>query len=89
VPTLAEAGVPGYDVEVWFGVVAPAATPRDVVARLNAEIQRILALPDVKERFARVGVHTIGGSPEQFAAYLQEQAEKWGKVVREAGVRVE
>jgi tripartite-type tricarboxylate transporter receptor subunit TctC len=89
VPSLAEAGVPGYDVEVWFGVVAPAATPKEIIARLNAEIQRILALPDVKGRFAQVGVRTIGGSPEQFAAYLREQTEKWGKVARDAGVRVD
>jgi tripartite-type tricarboxylate transporter receptor subunit TctC len=89
VPSLAEAGVPGYDVEVWFGVVAPAVTPKEIIARLNAEIQRILALPDVKGRFAQVGVRTIGGSPEQFAAYLREQTEKWGKVARDAGVRVD
>ena len=60
-PTLAEAGVPGYEVEVWFGVVAPAGTPKDVVAKLNGEINRILALPDVKSRFAEQGVRVIGG----------------------------
>jgi tripartite-type tricarboxylate transporter receptor subunit TctC len=89
VPTLAEAGVPGYDVEVWFGVVAPAATPREVVTRLNLEIQRILALADVQQRFAQVGVRSIGGSPEQIAAFLRAQTEQWSKVVRDAAVRLD
>jgi tripartite-type tricarboxylate transporter receptor subunit TctC len=89
VPTLAEAGVPGYDVEVWFGLVAPAATPREIVAKLNAEMDRILALPEVKSRFADQGVRTIGGPPEQFAAHLREQMAKWAKVVKDAAVRLD
>ena len=62
-PTIAESGVPGFDVEVWFGVVAPAGTPREVLQQLNAEINRALALPEVKRRFAEQGVRTIGGTP--------------------------
>ena len=89
VPTVAESGVPGYDVDVWFGVVVPAGTPKDVVTQLNAEINRALALPAVKRRFAQQGVHTAGGTPEQFAAYLQAQMTRWAKVVKDAGVRVE
>jgi tripartite-type tricarboxylate transporter receptor subunit TctC len=88
-PTVAESGVPGFDVEVWFGIVAPAGTPRDVVALLNAEINRALALPEVKRRFAEQGVRTIGGTPEQFGAYLQGQIARWAKVVKDAGVRIE
>jgi tripartite-type tricarboxylate transporter receptor subunit TctC len=89
VPTIAESGVPGFDVEVWFGVVAPAGTPRNVLERLNAEVNRVLALPEVKRRFAEQGVRTIGGTPEEFAAYLKSQMTRWAKVVQEAGVRIE
>jgi len=88
-PTIAESGVPGFDVEVWFGIVAPAGTPRDVVAQLNAEINRALALPEVRRRFAEQGVRTIGGTPEQFGAYLHGQIARWAKVVRDTGVRIE
>jgi len=87
-PSIAET-VPGYDVEVWFGVVAPARTPKALVATLNAEINRILALPEVRQRFAQQGVRAIGGTPEQFGAYLDEQMTRWAKVVKEAGVRIE
>jgi tripartite-type tricarboxylate transporter receptor subunit TctC len=88
-PTIAESGVPGFDVEVWFGVVAPAGTPRDVLQQLNAEINRALALPEVRRRFSEQGVRTIGGTPEQFGAYLQSQIKRWAKVVKDAGVRIE
>jgi len=88
-PTLAEAGVPGYDVEVWFGVVAPARTPKHVIAKLNGEINRILALPEVKTRFGEQGVRVIGGPPERLGAHLQKEMAKWAKVVKEAGVRIE
>jgi tripartite-type tricarboxylate transporter receptor subunit TctC len=88
-PTIAESGVPGFDVEVWFGVVAPAGTPHEVVRQLNAEINRALALPEVKLRFAEQGVRTIGGTPEQFGAYLHSQITRWAKVVKDAGVRIE
>ena len=88
-PTVDEAGVPGYQVSVWFGVVAPAATPKDVVARLNAEINRILALPDVKERFVQSGIDIVGGTPEQFDKHIREQVATWGKVVKDANIKVD
>lgn len=88
-PTVDEAGVPGYQVQVWFGVVAPAATPPDVVAKLNTEINRIIASADVKERFAAAGIDVVGGPAESFAAHIKEQVGTWGKVVREANIKAD
>ncbi|HET7729273.1 MAG TPA: tripartite tricarboxylate transporter substrate binding protein [Usitatibacter sp.] len=89
VPTVAEAGVAGYEVMVWFGVVAPAGTPREVIAKLNGEITRILALPDVRERFLAQGVEPVGSTPEQFGEHIRAQMAKWRKVVEDAGVKAE
>ena len=80
---------PGYQVSVWFGVVAPAATPKDVVAKLNAEINRILALPDVKERFGAAGIDIVGGAPELFDKLIREQVTTWGKVVKDANIKLD
>ena len=89
VPTIAESGVPGYDMLSAFGVLVPAKTPGPIVARLNAEINRISAMPDVKERYSREGVDPINESPAQFRTYLQAEIEKWAKVVKETGVRLD
>jgi tripartite-type tricarboxylate transporter receptor subunit TctC len=88
-PTVAEAGVPDYEVTVWFGLVAPAGTPREVVQKLNAEVQKILAMPDVRERFLAQGVEPQGSTPEQFAEHIRTQMAKWAKVVQDAGVKAE
>ncbi len=88
IPTIAET-VPGFEVVVWFGVVAPAATPRDIIVRLNTEINKILALPDVRERFLNGAVDPIGGPPERFGAHLKSEVDKWAKVVKATGARVE
>jgi tripartite-type tricarboxylate transporter receptor subunit TctC len=89
IPTVAESGVPGYEVAVWFGLVAPAGTPREIVQKLNAEVLRILAMPDVRERFVSQGVEPVGSTPEQFGEHIKSQMAKWGKVVRDAGVKAE
>jgi tripartite-type tricarboxylate transporter receptor subunit TctC len=88
-PTVAEAGVAGFDVSVWFGVVAPSGTPKSVVVRLNDEINRILKLPEVVELFHKQGVKPLGGTPDAFAAFLREQTVKWAKVVKESGAKAE
>lgn len=87
VPTFDEAGLPGYQSTNWFGLMAPIRTPRAVVARLNGEVDKILASPDLKKRFLNSGLEPRGGSPEQFAKFIQEEIEKYAKVVRMAKVK--
>lgn len=89
VPTVAEAGVPGFDVSVWFGVVAPAGTPASIVAKLNVEFNRMLGLHDVAQLFHAQGVDPRGGSAREFAAFLEQQTAKWAKVVKDSGARAE
>jgi len=84
-PTISEAGVPGYDVSTWHGLEAPAGTPREIVARLNAEAMTLLKLPDVQERYRLVDSDTLGSTPEQFGAYIRDEIQKWAKVVKESG----
>jgi tripartite-type tricarboxylate transporter receptor subunit TctC len=88
-PTVAEAGVAGFDVSVWFGVVAPSGTPKAVVVQLNTEFNRLLLLAEVRQLFNRQGVETRGGTPEEFATYLRTQMSKWAKVVEATGARAE
>jgi tripartite-type tricarboxylate transporter receptor subunit TctC len=89
VPTMEEAGVAEYEVNVWFGLLTTRGTPPEVVARLNAETVRVLNLPEVRERFHTLGVDVIGSSPEQFAQHLKSEIAKWGRVVRDAKIRVD
>ena len=79
-PTIAEAGVPGYEAVQWFGIAVPSGTPAEVVNRLNAEMRSILTLPDVRARFAELGFDVVGGSPEDFAAFLKSENAKWKKI---------
>jgi tripartite-type tricarboxylate transporter receptor subunit TctC len=88
-PTVAESGVPGFDVSVWFGVVAPAGTPQPVIAKLNAEINGVLKLPEIRQAFNSQGVETAGGTPAKFAAFIATQTTKWAKVVRDSGAKAE
>ena len=89
VPTLREAGVTGADVLIWYGVVAPAATPKDVIARLNREIVKIMSLPDVREKFAQQSVDPASSTPEEFAQLIRDEVARWGKVIRTAGIKLE
>jgi tripartite-type tricarboxylate transporter receptor subunit TctC len=90
VPTLAELGYAGFDVRDWQGLVMPAKTPKSIIDRLNAEITKALDHPDVRERFAMLGVERVGDSnPELFGALIQSEIARWAKVVKEAGVRAD
>ena len=89
VPTIAEAGLPGYEATQWFGVLAPGGTPRPVIDRLHKEITAILRLPDAKQQLAAEGAEIVASTPEQFAAYLRAETVKWAKVVKAAGIKPE
>ena len=88
-PTMSESGLPGFEVLGFFGVLAPAATSRDIVARLNGEIGKALARPDIRERFASQALDPANLTPEQFADYIREAVGKWSKLIREAGITVQ
>jgi tripartite-type tricarboxylate transporter receptor subunit TctC len=87
-PTIAET-VPGYEASGWYGAFAPAATPRDIINRLNTEMNRAMKMPDVIQRLAGDGVEAVGTTPEQFAAYLKQEVAKWGKVVKASGAKAD
>ena len=86
-PTIAEAGVPGYEFDNWYGLWAPAGTPAAVVRKINEEVNRALASPALQARFADSGIEILGGTPERFAAYLTSELKKWNAVARDAGIR--
>lgn len=86
VPPIAQAGVPGYEVVQWSGIYAPAGTPREIVAKLNRQINAALKTSDVKERFARIGVEPAGSTPQEFAAFSASEVRKWKKVIDDAGI---
>ena len=82
-------GAPGYEAVQWYGVLAPAATPREIVAKLHSALARMLSDPSIKERFAGDGAEAVGNTPEEFAAVIRSDLAKWGKVVKEAGIKAE
>ncbi len=88
-PTIAEAGVPGFEATTWHGVVTTGGTPPAIVNKLNTEINRILQLPDVRERLGVLGAEILGGTPKEFADHIQREIPKWAKVIKDAGVRLE
>ena len=79
----------GFEAATWYGVLTPAKTPRPVVERLHGEIVRILAAPDMRERLSAQGFEPVGGTPEEFSAYIKSEIAKWGKVIRTAGIKAE
>jgi tripartite-type tricarboxylate transporter receptor subunit TctC len=89
VPTIAESGLPGYEFISWNGVHVPAATPRPIAGKLNVELLRIIAIPDVKEKMFGLGMDIAGGTPEEFGALVKSDIAKWAKVIREAGIQPE
>jgi tripartite-type tricarboxylate transporter receptor subunit TctC len=89
VPTIAESGYPGFEVTSWWGVLGPAAMPKEVVARLNTEIVRIMSTADARERIGGLGADIVTGTPEQFSSYLKLEHAKWGQLIKESGARVD
>jgi len=88
-PTVAESGVPGYEASTWYGVLAPARTPASAIERLHGDIVKILAQPEFRERLQAQGFDLVGSSPEAFRAAIRSEIAKWGRVVRDAGIRAE
>jgi len=89
VPTVAESGFPGYEASSWYGILAPAGTPREIVAKLNAELSKALAQPEVRNTLLADGAEPVGGTPESFAAYIRSEKERMGKLIRDAKIRLE
>ena len=89
VPTTAEAGLPGYEVSIWFGLVAPKGTPNDVVARLSAEVQKFLTITEVREALSNQGLEPTGSSPEEFATLIGADGAKWARAVKASGAKLD
>jgi tripartite-type tricarboxylate transporter receptor subunit TctC len=88
-PTIAESGLPGYDASTWGGILAPAGTPKEVVARLNGAINAALKQDDVRARLTGAGIEIQGGTPGEFGNVIQAEIEKWGRIVKQAGIQPE
>jgi tripartite-type tricarboxylate transporter receptor subunit TctC len=89
VPTINESGYKGFDAVTWFGLLAPAGTPKDVIARLNAEFNKALQQPELRKKLGDEGADAAGGTPEQFAALIKEEIPRWGKVVKDSGAKID
>jgi tripartite-type tricarboxylate transporter receptor subunit TctC len=89
VPTVDEAGVPGYDVTVWFGILAPAGVPKEIIARLNTEMVKIMRSPEVADRFNKAGVDVVASSSEYFTDFLKSEVARWAKVVQDANIKAD
>jgi len=88
-PTIAESGFPGYEASSWYGILAPAGTPRDIVTKLNAELSKALEQPEVRNSLLAEGAEPAGGTPEQFAAHIRAEKERLGKIIRDAKIRLQ
>ena len=89
IPTIAEAGVPGYEATIWLGLMAPAATPKPTLERLSAEVRKVINAPDVKENWSKQGAVPMGMTPEEFGKFLREDIAKWAKLVKDTGMKVD
>jgi tripartite-type tricarboxylate transporter receptor subunit TctC len=89
IPTVAEAGLPGFEVTSWYGVLAPTGTPRDITGRLSRDIAKSLNTPDMRQRFADLGATAVGNTPDEFAAFIKREGAKWAKAIKISGARVE
>ena len=89
IPTIAEAGLPGFEVTSWYGILAPAGTPREVTARLARDIAKSLGTPDMRQRFADLGATPVGNTPEEFAAFIKREGAKWARAIKISGAKVE
>jgi len=88
IPTVAEAGVPGYEAFPWYGVLVPARTPPEIISRMHAEIKKVVESREIKQRLAAMGVETASQTPEEFASYIKVETKKWAKVISRAGVKL-
>jgi tripartite-type tricarboxylate transporter receptor subunit TctC len=89
IPTIAEAGVPGYEATIWLGLMAPAATPKPILERLSAEVNKVINAPDIKDNWTKQGAQPMGMKPDDFGAFLKEDVAKWAKVVKAAGAKAD
>jgi len=87
-PTVAESGVPGYESLSWSGIAAPAGTPKEIIRKINGQAAAILATPEMSAKLAEQGAEAVGGSPEQFAAHIRAEREKWSRLIRERNIVV-
>lgn len=88
-PTVSEAGVPGYEMTSWYGVLAPNGTPRGVIQKLNSDLVRAIRIPEVSEKLIEAGAEPVANTPEQYAAFIRSELKKWAKVVQESGAKVD
>ncbi len=88
-PTVEEAGVPGFDMSTWWGIVAPAAVSKDIVNKLNSEMVKAIRQPDAKEKIAGVGADTVGNTPEEFAGFIRSETEKYARIVKSANIKLD
>jgi tripartite-type tricarboxylate transporter receptor subunit TctC len=89
VPTIAEAGVPGFDTDVWFGLVAPAGTPSDVIVKTHRDIARVVGLPEVRKQLLDIGADPVANTPQEFALRIKKESALWAKVIEAAKIRFE
>jgi len=88
-PTMIEAGVPGFESQGWFALLAPAGTPQAIVDKINREVNRMLQTDEFKAKLVALGAEPVGGSPADFAAHIQSESDRWGKVIKTAGIKAE